>query len=261
MPPPAHGEHTQYSPIPLISSLNKSLHCLLLALLLTLGFSAQAGTKSVVKVTGVVDGDTLKVLMDGQQQNVRLHGIDAPEREQEYGQASTKALRQITTGRTVTIDVLDQDRYGRPVVMVYADGACVNEIMLQLGYAWVYTKYCTQEFCGDWMALQNQAKIKHAGLWASRSPMSPWEWRHGGTGSTASSSPAMYGLVSGGQDQPFRATPKETATGGSFSGNVESRKFHRPGCKHFNCRNCSAKFATREQALAAGYSPCGICKP
>lgn len=209
----------------------------------------------------MVDGDTIKVILNGTATNIRLHGIDAPETGQDFGRAAANAMKQLTTGRTVTIQVLDQDRYGRPVAMMYADGANLNEAMLEWGYAWVYTKYCTQKFCRDWIMLQDKVKAKRAGLWSGRAPTPPWEWRHGGAVASSAPAPAMYGLASSVKNPTTKAASQEIAAGGPYSGNVQSHKFHRPGCKHYNCKNCTAKFATREQAKAAGYSPCGICKP
>lgn len=46
-----------------------------------------------------------------------------------------------------------------------------------------------------------------------------------------------------------------------FHGNVKSRKFHRPLCRYYDCKNCTAVFKTREQAIQAGYVPCKVCKP
>ncbi len=31
--------------------------------------------------------------------------------------------------------------------------------------------------------------------------------------------------------------------------------------RHYGCKNCGASFSSREAAIAAGYRPCGICKP
>ncbi|RJX29240.1 MAG: hypothetical protein C4525_14795 [Desulfarculus sp.] len=46
-----------------------------------------------------------------------------------------------------------------------------------------------------------------------------------------------------------------------YHGNVRSKKFHRPGCRYYNCRNCTAHFPSRERAIAAGYAPCKVCRP
>jgi len=42
------------------------------------------------RVVSVHDGDTITVLTDGRQVKVRLHGIDAPELGQAYGQAAKR---------------------------------------------------------------------------------------------------------------------------------------------------------------------------
>lgn len=80
----------------------------------------------ILTLTGalVVDGDTLK--LDGQR--YRLWGIDAPERDEVGGSAATRALRSIIGRRALSCDVLDVDRYGRPVVICHLpdgrDPAC-----------------------------------------------------------------------------------------------------------------------------------------
>lgn len=46
-----------------------------------------------------------------------------------------------------------------------------------------------------------------------------------------------------------------------YHGNIKSKKFHRPSCRYYNCRNCTARFTSRQEALAAGYIPCKVCRP
>jgi len=54
---------------------------------------------------------------------------------------------------------------------------------------------------------------------------------------------------------------EENVAVGDFHGNTSSHKFHRPGCKDYDCKSCTQIFKKREEALSAGYTPCGICKP
>ena len=68
-----------------------------------------------VKVDRVTDGDTI-VLMD--RTRVRLHGIDAPERDQPYGPIATAALENMVA-RSVYLVEVDEDRYGRLVGQLY----------------------------------------------------------------------------------------------------------------------------------------------
>ena len=46
-----------------------------------------------------------------------------------------------------------------------------------------------------------------------------------------------------------------------YHGNEKSLSFHRPGCRYYDCPDCTASFNSREEALAAGYEPCKVCKP
>jgi methylphosphotriester-DNA--protein-cysteine methyltransferase len=47
----------------------------------------------------------------------------------------------------------------------------------------------------------------------------------------------------------------------SYVGNETTGVFHRAGCRFFELADLSPVFSTRDQALAADYRPCGICKP
>jgi endonuclease YncB( thermonuclease family) len=49
---------------------------------------------------------------------IRLHGIDAPERDQPYGDMATAALKYMV-GRSVYYVETDTDRYGRMVASLY----------------------------------------------------------------------------------------------------------------------------------------------
>jgi hypothetical protein len=47
----------------------------------------------------------------------------------------------------------------------------------------------------------------------------------------------------------------------AYVGNTNTHKFHRASCHYAGCTNCTSTFATREEAVAAGFRPCGICTP
>ncbi len=59
------------------------------------------GSELTGKVVSVSDGDTLRVLVDDQQIKIRLSGIDAPESDQPFGQASKRYLAEAVAGQTV----------------------------------------------------------------------------------------------------------------------------------------------------------------
>jgi endonuclease YncB( thermonuclease family) len=127
----------------------------------------------------IADGDTFTLLTgDSQQVKVRLHGIDAPERGQDFGQVARQKLSDLVFGNTVFITEKDKDRYGRTVAIVYnSQRKCINEEMLRSGLAWHYKEYDDNR---DWASLENSARRSKTGLWAHPEPTPPWQWRKKG---------------------------------------------------------------------------------
>ena len=73
---------------------------------------------------------------------------------------------------------------------------------------------------------------------------------------------ALAAAAGGGEPTVARLLAANTqAAGVVYHGNVRSRKFHRPGCRYYNCKNCTARFTSRQAALDAGYVPCKVCRP
>ncbi len=67
------------------------------------------------RVVGVSDGDTITVLSKGKPVRIRLHGIDCPEKRQAFGTRAKQFTSALVFGQTVTVHVMDQDRYWRTV--------------------------------------------------------------------------------------------------------------------------------------------------
>lgn len=94
------------------------------------------------RVVGVTDGDTITVLdQTSTQFKVRLAGIDAPEKNQAFGQVSKKSLSDLVYNKQVTVDWQKQDRYGRIVGKVLVNGADANLEQVKRGLAWYFKKY------------------------------------------------------------------------------------------------------------------------
>ena len=66
----------------------------ILSLLFLFCFSAEAKTFQG-RVTGITDGDTIKVVVDREQIKIRLYGIDTPEKKQDFGQAATRFVKSL----------------------------------------------------------------------------------------------------------------------------------------------------------------------
>jgi len=129
------------------------------------------------KVIGVADGDTIKVLHQGEAVRIRLYGIDTPEKKQAFGNRAKKFTNALVRKKTVHIDPITRDRYGRTVALVSVHGVSLNEALIRAGYAWVYRKYCRMDICDGWYRDEHQAKQAGKGLWQNSRPTPPWLWR------------------------------------------------------------------------------------
>jgi micrococcal nuclease len=113
---------------------------LLLVLFLSRSYGADA--EFTGRVVGVSDGDTITVLGIGNvQTKIRLHGIDAPEAKQAFGNVSKRTLSQLVYGSQLRVLPRDTDRYGRTVADVYKGEAWINRVLIERGMAWVYLEY------------------------------------------------------------------------------------------------------------------------
>ena len=124
------------------------------------------------KVIKISDGDTITVLNNKEQTKVRLYGIDAPEKKQDYGQKSKQFLASLIAGQVVEVEPKGKDRYKRTLGIIYHKGQDINAQMVLNGYAWAYVKYSRMYIDQERLARDNKR-----GLWQSSNPTPPWEWR------------------------------------------------------------------------------------
>lgn len=127
------------------------------------------------KVIKITDGDTFVLLTGSKEQiKIRLHGIDAPEKKQDYGTVSKNYLSNLVFKKDIIIEYKNRDRYGRRIGIAFMEGVNVNEKMLSEGMAWHFKKYDTNS---QWSVLESKAKEEKKGLWSQPNPVAPWEWR------------------------------------------------------------------------------------
>ena len=55
--------------------------------------------------------------------------------------------------------------------------------------------------------------------------------------------------------------PEDESQPGTYIGNLNSHVFHRPDCSGLPEEQNQVAFSSREEAVAAGYTPCGRCDP
>ena len=123
----------------------------------------------------MVDGDTINVLIDGQDYRLRYIGIDTPEtvdprRPVEcFGKEASERNRQLVEGKTVGLesDVSDTDRFGRLLRYVWVDGQMVNATLVEEGYAHASTYPPDVRYAKLLAALQADAREAGRGLWGA----------------------------------------------------------------------------------------------
>jgi len=137
-------------------------------------FAAEAWVKGVAQ--DVYDGDTFKLLENGQLIKVRIYGIDAPEANQEYGKESGKALRELIDGKEIRIKIQNKDPYGRTVGEPWlGDSINVSLWMVKNGNAWWYKSYSKKR--KDLQDAEAEAREKKIGIWLRDNPIPPWDFR------------------------------------------------------------------------------------
>lgn len=135
--------------------------------------SADTFSGTVISVT---DGDTIKVMHNGQPEKIRLNGIDAPEHDQAFGQKAKTFTSDCCFGKIVTVEGNKRDRYGRTIgEIVLPNGIDVNHEIMKAGLAWWFRKYAPHD--SDLEQLEQSARDRHVGLWADAHPVAPWDFR------------------------------------------------------------------------------------
>jgi endonuclease YncB( thermonuclease family) len=132
-------------------------------------------------VVGVSDGDTIKVLDSNKKEHkIRLMGIDAPEKSQNFGSASKQALSNYIYQRKVTVEYKKKDRYQRILGKVILDKQDICLQMISDGMAWHYKDYEKEQSKTD-RDLYSQAEVTareaKRGLWQDSKAIKPSEFR------------------------------------------------------------------------------------
>lgn len=126
-------------------------------------------------VVRVVDGDTFIVDYNGEQERVRLIGVDTPEsvhpneeKNTEFGNEVSNYSKKMLTGKQVALefDIEERDKYGRLLAYAYLDGQMYNKLLLEKGYAQVSTYPPNVKYVDDFVAIQKQAREDKVGMWS-----------------------------------------------------------------------------------------------
>lgn len=126
-------------------------------------------------VTRVVDGDTIRVEIDGEEYRVRYIGIDTPETVDPrrpvgcFGKPASERNRQLVEGQTVGLekDLSETDSFDRLLRYVWIGDLMVNATLVEEGYALASTYSPDVRHAEEFAALQGQAQEASRGLWGA----------------------------------------------------------------------------------------------
>jgi micrococcal nuclease len=97
-----------------------------------------------ITLVETIDGDTIKVRVDGKVETIRYLLIDTPESRkpgmciQPFAKDAFNRNNQLVKGGSLTMEFEEgstRDAYGRLLVYVYVDGSSVQETLLKEGFA------------------------------------------------------------------------------------------------------------------------------
>lgn len=203
-----------------------------------------------VELTGVcvkvVDGDTIDVLAAGSLVRFRLHGVDAPEKGQPFSRKATAFVRERVDGKPVQIVYTRNGKaaWKRGEGVVYYDGdRCLNRELVAAGLAVIDPRYCESAYSRDWGTEERKARQERLGFWSQKDPVYPWEKREADRRGDAA------------------AREARNAVAAPYLGNGKRQVFHAASCPSSLAKNCTIPFATRDEAIDAGFRPCQRCRP
>lgn len=135
-------------------------------------------------VIGVIDGDTINVLVNGISEKIRLIGIDTPETVdprqpiQCYGKEAANKIRELVGNNVVILESdatqSDRDKYERLLRYVFLDdGTDVGKTLIEGGYAHEYTYDIPYAYQQSYRQAERIAETNKRGLWSSTACPSP----------------------------------------------------------------------------------------
>ena len=132
--------------------------------------------KEKVEFSECVDGDTIKIILDGKKYSVRMIAIDTPESVhpqkgiEYYGkEASEYTCNQAKNAKKIEIEYDENcqktDKYGRIMAWVFVDGKLLQKGLVENGYAKVGYLYDDYKYTSELEKVQELASAKEIGLW------------------------------------------------------------------------------------------------
>ncbi|SIS65799.1 thermonuclease family protein [Salimicrobium flavidum] len=136
--------------------------------------SGCSGSNTTI-VTEVVDGDTIRIKHNGEEESVRLLLVDTPETKhpslpvQPFGKEASEFATKELKGEEVEMeyDGPKRDKYDRLLAYIWVDGELFNEQLLEEGLArYAYEYDPPYEYTERLKESEADAKEKGIGIWS-----------------------------------------------------------------------------------------------
>lgn len=196
-----------------------------------------------LQVTEVIDGDTLKGIVNGQEETIRLLLIDTPETvhpskpEEPFGKEASEFVKNEIDKADeiyIEIDTTIRDKYDRFLAYVWVEEKMLNELLIAEGLARVAYVYEPNTRYVDMLRrVEKEAKRRKVGI-----------WEQDGYVTSNGFHPEVYQEIS--CDEP------------TIKGNRSSRGdwiYHTPSSPHYKQTIAEEMFCTEQEAQNAGYRP------
>ena len=120
--------------------------------------------RSEAVVSWIYDGDTVQVETGGQQIDVRLVGINAPESDECFGNEALDHLIENLKGRSVDMETLGTDQFDRTLAHLYVEGMNVGLDLVENGFAIALT---VEGDNSEFLSAETAAAGAGLGLWGT----------------------------------------------------------------------------------------------
>ena len=117
-------------------------------------------------VTWVNDGDSIEVEVGDDLLEVRLAGVNAPERDECFYEPARDHLIDTLKNRTVVLDTLDEDQFGRILAYVSSEDREINFELVELGLAIASSSDNGGQRSADLLAAEETAFAAGVGMWS-----------------------------------------------------------------------------------------------
>lgn len=232
-----------------------------------------------VEVISVMDGDTIKVKYKGETKKVRYLLVDAPEiyhkklGEQPFGREAQARNREIiNNAKNVSLEFDvggKEDKYGRLLAYIYADGKSVQEQLIREGLVRVgYIYEPNTKYEDKYKEIQEEAKKEKKGIWQYGGYVTDRgfvksvvkNWRPGEDSTNGSGSPATKQSQTQNQSKSTNNTNTSSGETCNIKGNINSKGkklYHLPGMNNYEAVKAEKMFCTEEEAQKAGFTKAG----